>query len=112
MDAAAYISNGRTMLPIRYVAQALGINDSNIVWDNRLRTVTLSKGSVVLQVPADSDYMTVNGVRVIIDAANPGTMARIIGGRLYLPVRGVCEQFGYSVGWEAKEQKITISSVY
>ncbi len=108
MDAAPYISNGRTMLPVRYVADALGITGPNIIWDVNLKTVTLSKNGVVLQIAVNSDYMTVNGVKVILDEDNPGTVAENKDGRVYLPVREMCEQFGYDISWNAGSQTVTI----
>ncbi|MEW6276770.1 MAG: copper amine oxidase N-terminal domain-containing protein [Bacillota bacterium] len=38
MDVAAEISNGCTMLPFRWVAQALG---SRVTWDEATQTVTM-----------------------------------------------------------------------
>ena len=38
MDVAAELSNGRTMLPFRWIAQALG---AKVNWDEAAQTVTM-----------------------------------------------------------------------
>ena len=45
LDVAPYTDGGRTYLPIRFVAEALGISDDNIVWNDATKTVTLINGN-------------------------------------------------------------------
>lgn len=40
LDAAPYIENSRTMVPIRFVSEALG---ADVQWDDKTRTVTIIK---------------------------------------------------------------------
>lgn len=40
LDSVAFIENGRTYLPVRFVAEALG---AEVSWDNSTRTVTIVK---------------------------------------------------------------------
>lgn len=84
MDAAPYIKNDRTYLPIRYVAQALGVSSSNILWSDADRSVTIFQNNRVVKMTIDSNVMYVNGVAVTIDAA-----PEINNGRTMLPIRAV-----------------------
>ncbi|MEN6391302.1 MAG: copper amine oxidase N-terminal domain-containing protein, partial [Syntrophomonas sp.] len=43
MEVAPYINNGRTYVPILYLAQALGVQTKDVVWDAGTATITLSK---------------------------------------------------------------------
>ena len=61
MDATPYIKDGRTFLPLRYIANAAGIADSNITWDPATQTVTISKGERLVQVTIGSTTMLING---------------------------------------------------
>ncbi len=78
MDATPYIENGRTMLPIRYAAEALGIPDSNIKYNQSTQTVTIidvgsSNGAVQLTV--GSDIMSVLGGQITMDTPQRSRMA-------------------------------------
>ncbi|MEN6389808.1 MAG: copper amine oxidase N-terminal domain-containing protein, partial [Syntrophomonas sp.] len=43
IEVAPYINNGRTYVPILYLAQALGVQTKDVVWDAGTATITLSK---------------------------------------------------------------------
>ena len=57
MDVAPFIENGRTMLPIRFVAEALGFN---VKWDKDSRTVILIDKENVVKIPVDTNKIIVN----------------------------------------------------
>ena len=46
MDAAPFVENGRTYVPVRYLALALGIRPEDIGWDEKTETVMLTLGDV------------------------------------------------------------------
>lgn len=104
MDTAAFIENGRTMLPVRYVAEALGVSDQNIVWNGEARTVTIFKDARVVQLTIDNDVMMVNGVPVQMDSA-----AIIRAGRTFLPVRFVAQALNADIAWDAATRTVTIN---
>jgi len=59
MDAGPYIdSNGRTMVPVRYLAQALG---ASVNWNPASQTVTLTDAWTTEQRVIGSTTLTVNG---------------------------------------------------
>ncbi|MFZ5652538.1 MAG: copper amine oxidase N-terminal domain-containing protein [Bacillota bacterium] len=104
MDVAPYIKDGRTYLPVRYVAQALGVVDSNILWDGANQTVTLLKGDKVVQLKIGSKAMIVNGVTITMDTA-----PEITSGRTMLPFRFIAQAMGASVAWDEATQTVTLN---
>ena len=60
MDVAPYIKDSRTYMPLRFVAEAMGVTESNIIWDAVGQTVTLMKGDKVVQVKIGSNVLLIN----------------------------------------------------
>ena len=103
MDVAPYIKNGRTYLPVRYVAYALGVSPSNILWDNTNGTVTLIKGDRVIQVQIKNKVMLINGAKITMDVA-----PEIKDGRTMLPFRWIAQALGASVQWDEATKTVTM----
>ena len=101
-DAAPKIVNSRTMLPIRFVAEALG---AEVGWNSDTRTVTIIKGNTNIAITIDSDKAIVNGQEQILDAP-----AFVENSRTYLPVRFVSENLGAKVDWDGATQTVTIQA--
>jgi len=95
MDTAPFIENGRTYLPIRFIAEAFGIYTT---WDSATRTVILERGTTTVRVAIGSKNMAVieNGSEstVVMDVA-----PLIRDGRTCLPIRFIAEAFGLGVEW-------------
>lgn len=96
MDVAPFAENGRTYVPVRFIANALGVSDSNIYWDGVNQTVTLIKDNNVVQFKLGSTTRSINGINATMDVA---PIAK--DGRVFLPARFVAEAFGAVVGWDA-----------
>ena len=104
MDGAPTLKNGRTMLPIRYVAYALNIEPKNIVWDGSSKTVTIYDGNNIIKAPLNSKTITVNGVDQTMEV--PATM---INGRVYIPISQIAKAFsGVSINWNSSTKEATI----
>lgn len=103
MDVAPYAKEGRTYLPLRYVAMALGVDESNILYDGASQTVTLLKGDKVVQVTIGSKTMVVNGATIAMDVA-----PEAVDGRTMLPFRWIAWAFGATVNWDAATQTVTM----
>ncbi|OAT85833.1 hypothetical protein A6M21_04965 [Desulfotomaculum copahuensis] len=104
MDVAPYTQNGRTFLPVRYVAEAIGVSPDNILY--RAGTITLSRGDTTVRLTIGSNVMEVNG--------KPGTMdvkATTLHGRAMLPASSVCRAFGTVPGWNAESRTVTIEEL-
>jgi len=104
MDAAPYIKAGRTYVPVRYLGLALGVADSDVVWDATAQTATLTLGDKVIVLTIGSTTYTVNGEAKTMDVA-----PEINNGRTMLPARYVAEGLGYVVGWDASTGTVLVS---
>ncbi|MEN6389809.1 MAG: copper amine oxidase N-terminal domain-containing protein [Syntrophomonas sp.] len=104
MEVAPYINNGRTYVPILYLAQALGVQTNDVVWDAGNATITLSKGDQAIQMQVGSKTLLVNGAPRQMDAA-----PEITSGRTFLPAGFVAQGLGYSVDWDAASQTIKLN---
>jgi hypothetical protein len=104
MDAAPFTERGRTYVPLRYLALALGVAEKDIGWDAKSGTVTLKLGQTTVKLTVGKRTMYVNGKAEQMDVA-----PLVRGGRTYLPARWVAEAFGYEVKWEASSQKVILA---
>lgn len=105
MDVAPYIKNGRAYGPIRYVAQALDVPISNILWDEAAQTVTLLKGDRAVQLKIGSSDMIINGI-----TSNMDVPVEITIGRTMLPFRFVAQALGASVAWDENTQQVIVET--
>lgn len=103
MDVAPYIKAGRTYVPVRYLANALGVTDENVGWDADTKTVTLTKDDKSIILVIGNTTANVNGADQVMDVA-----PEIKDGRTMLPARYVAEGLGYAVGWNAALQQVVI----
>lgn len=92
MDVAPYIKDGRTYVPVKYLALALGVSEDNIKYENGV--VTLVKGDVTLKLTIGDKNLDNNGTITTMDVA-----PEIVNGRTMLPARFVAEGFGAMVGY-------------
>lgn len=103
-EVAPFIQNNRTMLPVRYVANAL---DAAVSYDPNTRVATFTKNQIVATINIDKDIMYVNGSPVQLD----GKPANVEG-RIFLPVANIAQAFGLEHGktiiWNAEAKTVTI----
>ena len=100
-EAQPQIVNGRTLVPVRTIFEALG---ANVDWDSDTKTIKAKKDNISVVMVISQDYITVNGETVDMDAS-----AMIMGGRTYAPARYVAEAFGYNVEWDSKSKTVLIN---
>jgi len=98
MDVAPLIIKGRTMIPVRFVSQALG---AQVFWDNESRRATIVRGDKWLDLWPEDPQMVVDGRSVLLD--QPPV---IISGRVMLPLRAVGEAMDLTVHWDAAAKSI------
>ncbi|HOI24513.1 MAG TPA: stalk domain-containing protein [Caldisericia bacterium] len=107
MDARPSIYEGRTLLPIRPVVEALG---GTIEFEPHSKTITIKLKTITIIMQLNNPQATVNGKQVSIDSQNPKVVPMVVPpGRTLVPLRFVAENLGCKVEWEANEKKITIS---
>lgn len=102
MDAVPFVQQGRVYVPIRYLAEPLGINVS---WDNFQQSAVLQSADLTVILTVGSQFLYRNGQAERMDVAPV-----IRDGRTYLPARYVAEAFGYQVGWDPSVHLVSISA--
>ena len=104
MDVASFIQNNRTYVPVRYLANALGVTDENIAWTEGARTVTLTGANTVVKLTVGSNIITTSTGTITADVP-----VIIQNNRTYLPARFVANAFGADVAWDAATRTVTIT---
>lgn len=105
MDVAPFAEGGRTFVPVRYLAQGLGIGDDGIAWNGARQEVTLRKGSTTLVLVIGNKSLSVNGKTVMMDTA-----PLIRESRTFLPARFVAEALGNTVSYVESTRTVVIRS--
>lgn len=100
LDTPPVIFSGRTLIPVRAIATALG---ATVLWDELEQKITLQKGTTVVEFEIGDDSMKVNGNSVHLDVP-----AQIINGRTVLPLRAMAESLGLKAEWDEALQIIEI----
>ncbi len=106
IDIPPIIIEGRTLLPIRWVAEPLG---AEVEWDGNERKVTVTLKNTKIELWIGKNIARVNGVDTPIDPDNPKVVPIIINGRTMLPVRFVAENLGCKVDWDPDTKTVTIT---
>lgn len=101
-----FIIDGTTYLPIRALAQALGLS---VEWDNDTRTVVIGeKGSPVL---GDEINITIDGKAFTAKDVNGTVVYPVnVNGSVYIPVRAIAEAFDKDVSWDGDTKTVTVKT--
>lgn len=105
LDVPPFIQSGRTLVPFRFIGEALGakIDFTQDPKTKLTKTVSYELGSIRIILTINEKIADVNGRKVELDVA-----PIIVKGRTFVPVRFVSENLGASVEWIAKEEKIIV----
>lgn len=112
MDVTPVLQNGRTMLPLRYVAEAL---QADVKWDGKTRTATFTKDGLTASIQIDSDEIVLSNGKTVKMDSKPLN----INDRILVSVTNVANVFGLTNGntkdkadqdieWEQKDKSATI----
>lgn len=105
MDSAPYIKRGRTMLPLRYLAEALGYK---VFWLNETRTVVIVDLGLRVEIPIDTNLIIVNGIKYTSDLKS-----EIVHHRTMLPIANIARALGLKDGedilWDEVNRQVTIN---
>ena len=101
-DVMPVIENGRTLVPMRAIFEALG---AEIKWDDATKTVTGTKGDVSVVLTIGNTLAKVNGNEVTLDVP-----AKIVSDRTMVPVRFISESLGCNVGWDDTTKTVIIKA--
>ena len=99
MDCAPYIDkNNRTMVPLRFISEAL---NANVSWNSDNKEVTINANDTTATLKIGSNQITVNDKVKTIDS-----VAVIINNRTMIPLRAISETLGWNTSYE--EGTITV----
>ncbi|MTI84381.1 MAG: copper amine oxidase N-terminal domain-containing protein [Firmicutes bacterium] len=93
--------NSRTMVPLRFAAEALGCD---VEWLAESRTVEVKRDSTDISLVIGEKKAEVNGELIALD-----TNAIIKGSRTMVPLRFISESLGAQVEWVADEYAVYIT---
>ncbi|MEW6424776.1 MAG: copper amine oxidase N-terminal domain-containing protein [Bacillota bacterium] len=96
-DSSPMVINGRTLVPLRLIFEALG---KSVNWNPNDRSIV--SGSISLQI--GNKVAKVNNKEVSLDVP-----AQLIKNRTYVPLRFISESLGYNVEWDSLQNKIKIT---
>lgn len=96
-----YIKNDRTMIPLRFVAERIGLQVS---WDEQDKKITMTGSGTELVMQIGNEEYTKDGDTLKMDAAPELTKA----GRTFVPLRVIAEAFGQDVTWSAQQSCVII----
>ena len=91
MDISPVIYEGRTMLPLRRVAEALG---ADVVWDKFTRTASFTRDGLTASIQIDNNKIILSNGKVIEMEAKPLN----IKDRIFVSLVNVAKVFGLSNG--------------
>jgi hypothetical protein len=123
LDLAPFIQNGRTLVPLRFIAESFGaqvdwIEDASKNGEGTIIiTLTKSDGTKIV-IKMHTKVKT-----VIVEKTAPGQFVPVTSqlemevapfivkpsNRTVVPIRFIAEGFGAEVDWDATNQEITIS---
>ncbi len=102
LDAPAFIAEGRTFVPVRFIAEALGAEADWEPKDAAVETVFLTWDDMEIIIGIGDEFLTVtkDGEAEVFEFDGA---ARIVNGRTFLPFRAIGEAFGVTVDYGPKD---------
>ena len=103
IDASPYIStHNRIMVPLRYVAYALGVDSEDLKWDEASKTIIL-QGDKPMTINVETGEMVIGDTVTILSET------RLMGGRTFVPVGEIGRAFGAEVEWDVHSRTATFN---
>lgn len=100
LDVPPFIENDRTLVPLRFVGEAMG---AEFAWDEADRRVTYTRDEQEIVLWIDEKKALLNGQEQELDVS-----PRIVRNRTVVPLRFVGEALGAEFHWDGENRRITI----
>ncbi|CAH2212058.1 stalk domain-containing protein [Tepidibacter aestuarii] len=94
-------AESRTIVPVRFITEHLG---GTVSWDEDTKTAMIKLDGKKVELPVNKKYAKVDGEQVELDSS-----AKLISNRTFVPLRFVCETFGYDVSWDDKTDTVKLN---
>ena len=101
MDSAAIVHGSRTMVPMKYAAEAFG---AKVQWDKDTRTAVITHGEKVIKLPIDANIIYVGEEKIEMD-----TKAVVVEGRTMLPLAYIAQSLGLVTSWDGETKTVKIT---
>jgi Copper amine oxidase N-terminal domain./Glycosyl hydrolases family 18. len=101
-DVEPIIQNGRTLVPFRAIAEALGVQ---VGWDGENQTVIATDGEKIVKLQIGNKTAYCNEDPITLDVPPV-----ISGGRTIIPLRFFGEAFNCKVEWDGVNRTVKITS--
>ena len=105
MDSKAYIKDGLTFVPVRYLAQAFGIAGNAVQYNKATSTATIIAGDKVINITSGKAELVVNGTPVPM-----ASKAEVKEGRMCVPMAYIAAALGIDKSWDASAKKATFTN--
>lgn len=101
-DVSPFIENGRTMVPLRAICEAMG---AKVSWNDEARCATVSKDAHTRTFYIDEGtiFDGLSSVRYPCDVA-----PKIVNDRTFVPLRAIAQSVDCNVGWDEKTRTVTV----
>lgn len=99
-DQPPVVQNERTLVPVRFVAEALGYD---VTWNQADNSVVIDDGKIILYIGTNT--AKINGKSVTLDAAST-----VIHNRTMVPLRVVAETLNCSVDWISETKTVLVNA--
>jgi len=103
MDTQPVSRDGRTLVPLRAIFEALG---ANVAWDPVARTITSTRGNTTIFLQINNRTAKLNGNPVILDVP-----PAVIDGRTMVPTRFIAESLDAQVNWDGQTRTVSIVTI-
>lgn len=101
-DSAPFIEGGRTYVPLRFVAEAFGIE--TIDWDGEHQVVYIKHEGKKIFLGIDRKIAVVD--RQLFTLEKP---AKLVNGRTMVPLRFIAETFDCKIEWDALTYSVVLT---
>ncbi|MDU2116128.1 MAG: copper amine oxidase N-terminal domain-containing protein [Peptoniphilus lacydonensis] len=98
-ETPAYIENERTMVPLRFISEALG---EKVNWKSETKTVVIGDNKASLVI--GSKKIDANGKNIAIDSP-----AVVKNSRTFVPLRAISEILGAKIEWDGVTKTVKIN---
>ena len=101
-DVPPQLINGRTMVPLRAIFEALG---AEVTWDDATQTAKGVKGDTTVTIKIGENALYKNGEKKELDVP-----AQLVNWRTLVPVRAISESYDVQVGWDDATSTVSLTT--
>ncbi|TYQ15034.1 UNVERIFIED_CONTAM: copper amine oxidase-like protein [Acetivibrio alkalicellulosi] len=102
-DRQPYIKDGRTMVPIRFIAEEIGCD---VEWESKTKRVFIRRGHTFIILTIGKTEVYLDEEFVQLDVAPEINIDRTM-----VPLRFISETMGYTVKWDHTTRTVSIETI-